>query len=273
MFNMSITEKLTYAVVKIDTTKSDGKKYTATGFFFKFFGKADALITNKHVMKDCTLCSFDLCELGDDGIPIDEKSHTITINDPLDLCVMHPDSDVDLCCINIWPAMEKLQKERKKVFFISLNARLIPNQSRINNFAALEDIVMIGCPKGLYDNYNHKPIIRSGITSTHLKNNYRGKKEFLVDVASLQGSSGSPIFIIDNGYRFEGDAVNISNQCDVYFVGIFCRLHEYKGGMDSEDVDNTPEHYVKLPMHIGIAVKSSEIFVLEDIVKKIYKED
>lgn len=58
---------------------------------------------------------------------------------------------------------------------------------------------MIGYPNGLWDSQNNLPIIRRGITATSVKKDYNGKKEFLIDAAVFPGSSGSPVFIFNEG--------------------------------------------------------------------------
>jgi len=56
---------------------------------------------------------------------------------------------------------------------------------------------MVGYPIGLWDEKNNYPIFRKGITATHPANDYNGKSEFMIDAACFPGSSGSPVYIID----------------------------------------------------------------------------
>jgi hypothetical protein len=48
---------------------------------------------------------------------------------------------------------------------------------------------MVGYPNGLWDTANNFPLIRRGVTATHIKNNYNGKSEFVIDIACYGGSS------------------------------------------------------------------------------------
>ena len=64
-----------------------------------------------------------------------------------------------------------------KIFYVPLTTELIPDETVLSNLSAMEEVVMVGYPIGLSDMYNHKPIIRKGITSSHPKRNYQGKKE------------------------------------------------------------------------------------------------
>ena len=54
---------------------------------------------------------------------------------------------------------------------------------------------MIGYPDGIWDSVNNLPVIRKGITATHPHISWNGKTEFLTDIASFPGSSGSPYFL------------------------------------------------------------------------------
>ena len=46
------------------------------------------------------------------------------------------------------------------------------------------------------------PLVRRGITASHYKYDYNGKKEFVIDAACFPGSSGSPVLICNVGsYR------------------------------------------------------------------------
>lgn len=83
-----------------------------------------------------------------------------------------------MCCLPLGPALNELAKTDIKIFYIPLETDLIPTESKINELSAIEDIVMIGYPIGISDQYNHKPVIRRGITATHPKRIIKGKTYF-----------------------------------------------------------------------------------------------
>jgi hypothetical protein len=60
-----------------------------------------------------------------------------------------------------------------------------------------DQVAMIGYPNGLWDDTNNYPIIRQGHVATSPQVDYKGKKEFLLDIALYPGSSGSPIVFIE----------------------------------------------------------------------------
>jgi hypothetical protein len=60
---------------------------------------------------------------------------------------------------------------------------------------ALEEILFVGYPSGVWDQVNLMPILRRGTTATPIALDFEGKPEFLVDAAVYPGSSGSPVFV------------------------------------------------------------------------------
>lgn len=182
---------------------------------------------------------------------------------------MHPNANVDLCCLPLAQALNELSKTTIKVFYIPLETSIIPTQSQLEELSAMEDVIMIGYPIGLSDTYNHKPILRRGASATHIKNDYKGKKDFLVDMACFPGSSGSPIFIINQGSYTAGHTVNIASR--IYLVGILYAGPQFSasGIITFANLPKVPTPVVNIPTNLGIAIKASEIFEFEKIFNRI----
>lgn len=49
----------------------------------------------------------------------------------------------------------------------------------MNKLDAMEDVIMVGYPVGLWDSVNNRPIFRRGITATDPKVDFEGKKNFM----------------------------------------------------------------------------------------------
>jgi len=73
----------------------------------------------------------------------------------------------------------------------------IPTKEIINGFDVVEDVVMIGCPDNIWDDYNNLPIVPKGFTASPLKFEYDGKSQFLIDCPVYGGSSESMVFSYD----------------------------------------------------------------------------
>ena len=266
MKKMSLTEMLTYSTVLIKCTYFDGTAGSGTGFIINLCRDnkntcVPVIITNKHVIANSDLTEFEFCRANYDGTPNDQEA-------VLSVCsssawIMHPSSNVDLCCLPLAPVLNNIHSNGKNAFYIPIETELIPHQLYIEDLAAMEDVVMIGYPIGLSDTYNHKPIMRKGVTATHIKNDYQGKKHFLVDIACFPGSSGSPIFILNEGTYSTPNGLQIGNR--IYLIGVLFAGHQYTatGVLQFSNLPNLPCPVTQIPTNLGIAIKASEILEFE----------
>lgn len=266
---MSQSEMLTYSTVLIECEYSDGTFGTGTGVIVhlcvdrKTDQCAPVIITNRHVVKDSLEIQFEFCLQDEKGHPIDTMPQRVIYTDVP--WIAHPNPDVDLCCIPLAPVLTQIP-ESAKVFYIPLETNLIPSPSTLSTLSALEEVVMVGYPIGLSDRYNHKPIIRRGTTATHVKNNYQGKNDFLVDIACFPGSSGSPILLLNEGAYTTQHGISIGSR--MMFLGILYGGTQYtsKGVLSFTNLPNTPTPMLDIPMNLGVAVKANEILFFEDII-------
>lgn len=265
---MSLSEQLMYSTVLIKCQYKDGIG-SGTGFIFNFLEKdgkcVPAIITNCHVIKDSILTEFEFC-LKDEKNNPDNKS-TITVKAPSNLWIVHPDG-LDLCCLLIGGIINNLEKENKRVFYIPISSSIIPDDETISKLHAMENLVMIGYPIGISDTFNHKPVLRKGITASHLKNDYFGKREFLMDMPCFPGSSGSPIFILDENAYMIGNSLIPGNR--VLFVGILWGgpQHNAEGKIIQYSIPNFCTN-TPIPTNLGYAIKSSQLFRFEEEIKLI----
>ena len=131
----------------------------------------------------------------------------------------------------------------------------------------MEDIIMIGYPNGLEDSYNNKPIIRKGITSTHLKFDYNGKKEFLIDMAFFPESSGSPIFFCNESSYTQGNTTFFGSRCKLLGLLYGGPQHTSTGSVVFENIPTNPKAIIQIPNNLGVVVKAVRIKELEDFMK------
>lgn len=199
---LSPSEQLMHSTVRIACSTPSGPS-TGTGFFYSFARSASqqvpAIVTNKHVVAGATNGTFSLTLRGQDGLADYGKHVKVSLDQFEQRWVPHPDPQVDLCAMPIAPLVEQSFSQGKPFFFVSLDASLIPSASDLNELVALEDIVMVGYPNGIWDTQNNLPIFRRGITATHASRDYEGRREFLIDAACFPGSSGSPVFLYNMG--------------------------------------------------------------------------
>ena len=272
---ISLTERLTYSTVLIKCKYKNGDTGSGTGFIVNMcIDKVNkkcipVIVTNNHVVEDSISTEFEFCKANEKNMPIDTDVHTFTNNGAINW-IHHPDPDVDLCCLPIGQIINNLEINKAHIFYIPLELDLVVKHDVVDILSASEDLIMIGYPIGLMDQFNHKPIIRRGITATHLKNDYQGKKEFLVDMACFPGSSGSPIFIFNNGLVYQGKG-QYSLGSRIALAGILCRGPQYtaKGNIVFANLPNMPITATNIPINLGIAIKAERLFEFESILKSL----
>ena len=204
---LSPAEHMTYSATRIVAEHVDHSDYGAgflRGIDFGNDRHGLFLVTNNHVVETAVGLMFEVHESHVD-YSLGPTGNTLTcrFTSPESLIVRHPDASVDLCFINLAPVSRGLELEGKHVFSASFTRDNIPREDEWNRLDAFEDIIMIGCPNGLYDEVNHVPVVRRGITASHPARNYEGATDFLVDIARLGGYSGLPIFLYGTSPRFD----------------------------------------------------------------------
>lgn len=270
---LSAADQLLYSTVKLTTFCNGAATGSGTAFFYTLRHEGmtcPVLITNKHVLDgaDQVQATFHIGT----GNAIDGPTGKIwhyRMNIQAAQIALHPDSNVDLCAICVADTMNTSHAQGKPIFYVTLSSENIPDSDTWDNFDSIEELVMVGCPNGLFDQLNNIPIIRRGTTATPLCKRYNGASEFLIDMACFPGSSGSPIFIYDRvGYFDRKKNVFAMGAQRQYFVGIL-----YSGPVISNSGEiilaNAPRVDIDTMMHLGNAIKSSEVLTLERVMKDL----
>lgn len=188
------------------------------------------------------------------------------------LWIMHPEKDSDLCIFPIGHHLQELSLKGQEVFYIPVDKNIIPTKDILDKLAAIEDIVMVGYPNGLWDRTNNLPILRKGITATHPNKDYNGAKEFMIDAACYPGSSGSPVFICNEGSYASGPNV-ITTNSRILLVGILYAGPQFTATGEIHVVNvpmsNKPIVISRIPNNLGLIIKSEKLLMFKDILNKL----
>jgi hypothetical protein len=275
----TVSENLLFSTVRIETKKKNGKNGFATGFFFDYKIKdkkiLPLIITNKHVVKDTVIGRFYVHEgrRDKDILVPSENSFDITINNFEKIWYFHPDKDVDLCAMPFNGIRKSAEKEEGKLIFNRvIDETLLLSDKELENLSAVEDILMVGYPIGLWDKQNNLPIIRRGITASHPAIDFNGKSRGIIDAACFPGSSGSPVLIVnEQGYVTKnGGSVYGSSRAIFLGVQFAAPARTAKGEIVEEEIPTELESIVKTKqmIHLGYIVKAKEIIVLGDYITR-----
>jgi len=211
-----LSTQLLYTTVPVWIENADGSKATATGFIISKSreGVIPFLVTNKHVTQNAKKIIIRMASMESEQPCKNNKG----INIELDPAHFQYDENFDISGMPIGPIVNDLQQEGKFVFFRTLSDEIIPSQEEINKLSAIEDIIFIGYPNGLYDMENLSPLIRQGITATPIWNDFQKQPNFLIDAGVFPGSSGSPVFLFNRGSYSSGGNIVIGNR--IMFLGV-----------------------------------------------------
>jgi hypothetical protein len=136
---------------------------------------------------------------------------------------------------------------------------------------------MVGYPNGLWDAKNNFPLLRRGITASHPAIDYdvNGVATTVVDMACFPGSSGSPIFIYDNGSFIDKKGNVHLGSSRAIMLGVLYSgpTIQADGSIVIKDIPtvNTPVPQLNLMMNLGYAIKASELKKLAATVLKHFK--
>lgn len=217
-----ISTQLLYVTLPISVIKDKGNNEFGTGFLVNYQSSEDAnssiplLITNWHVVKDADKINLRMSSANDAGMPISTDHINLELN--AKDWVKYYDKELDLAVMLMGPVFNNLSTLGKKFFYRTISFNLFPDEKIIGDLAALEEVVFIGYPSGILDAYNLSPLIRRGITSTPVWRNYEGKPRFVIDAGVFPGSSGSPVFILNQGSYATKEGVAIGSR--LYFLGV-----------------------------------------------------
>jgi V8-like Glu-specific endopeptidase len=278
--NMSPADQLSFSTVRIACKTQSGGDSTGTGFFFIFplndNTNIPVIITNRHVIKNATEGTFQLTEANNNDTPNIGTFTTVQLDKFEGRWISHPNQDVDLCAMPIAPLLHEAENKGKTFFYRALSKDIIGTSEIMAELSALEEIVMIGYPVGIWDSSNNMPIFRKGIAATPPDIDYEGRKEFMIDIACFPGSSGSPVLLYNvGGYTTKTGNVMLGST-RIKLLGVLYAGPQYtvEGNIQVLPVPTKtiPISVSKIPTNLGLVIKAERLLEFEDIFLKMNQE-
>lgn len=269
---LSLSEQMIHFTVRIECSNSAGQVSTGTGFFFSFparDGDLLVIVTNRHVIQGAAQGKFFITLANEEGRPTYGTHISVEFNHFADQWITHPDNNIDLAILPAGGIINNMINDRKNPFFKSVNKSMLPTLEFTKSLTAMEDIVVIGYPNGIWDANNNLPVIRRGITATPYFIDYEGQSNFLIDCAIFPGSSGSPVFLLNQGaYPDKSGRLNIGTRFK--FLGVVYKtcLHTSDGQIKIVNIPTglTAIPSVQTPNNLGICIKSDRILEFEKVL-------
>lgn len=275
MAELSLLEQLVFCTTRIEATTLDEKQTSGTGFFYNYQlagMELPFLITNRHVIENKKSIKFGFSCADENGNPLYQPAIMQAI-EVQNFVVYHPDNDVDLCAIPAFLMLALQRKFGKTPFLKAVSDNIIPSLEQRKILEPVEDIILIGYPNGLWDKENNMPLVRRGITATAPFLDFNGKKEFVIDAACFTGSSGSPVFLYNNGAYIEKNNKNVSFGQRCMLLGILSEGPQpaYKGEIvlkSNPKKQADANAIVHIPNNLGYCISSERVLEMKSAIEK-----
>ena len=255
----TISTQLLYVTMPIWVKSNNNKENSfGTGFLFNYLTKEKAsipfIVTNFHVINEGHSVITEFLKSKDNEPCRQDK---IKVEIGLSRHDIFGNKDNDLYLIPLGPVMHDIRKTGTEIFLRGVDQSMIPDVKVVNELSALEEIIFIGYPEQIYDSKNILPIVRRGITATPIWNDFNDKKKFLIDAGVYPGSSGSPVFIFNQGTYAVKDGIALGDR--LLFIGVL-----------SEASISTQEENNKCFLGLGSVIKT-EILInfIDSVVKQL----
>ncbi|WP_082460484.1 trypsin-like peptidase domain-containing protein [Pseudomonas mediterranea] len=206
---MNAATQISLTTVRLECNGPNASS-VGTGYLYLYVFGDDifpVIVTNKHVVLGATTLKTEFHVIkqgtfvGEDGDAENEEKFPVVINDLDSVTFHHPDDSIDLCVILLGTVLNSIKKGYgvKNVF---ISQGWLVDQELAPIIRPIETVVMVGYPSGIWDQVNNRPITRRGLTASHPLKSWNGLRQFVIDAACYPGSSGSPVFLFEDGlYR------------------------------------------------------------------------
>ena len=222
----TIAEQLFFTTVRIDTITSTGEYGSGTGFLFSLKVGGQELpfvVTNKHVVTG--MREGHLLFLQRAGtLPNLGSGFRLRIDDWPQAWFGHPDANVDIAVCPLAPLEAHIKQQHDvDLFYRFVSSDIIPTPQQVAELDAIESVTFIGYPNGVWDSKNLLPVARRGTTASPIEVDFEGTPRFLIDASVFGGSSGSPVFILNQGSWARKDGALVAGS-RFHFVGVIAAV-------------------------------------------------
>jgi hypothetical protein len=236
-----------------------------TGFFYKVIdGPSNRgrvlIVTNKHVVRDAACVQF-VVSGAPDALDLDEHHQPRGRRDQLVTWALngvvydHPDPLIDICAVDVTHPIGQCMDSMGQLRSVFLDSTWLGDEQDATNMRDIEQVLVVGYPRGIWDEHNNMPIARRGTSATHPRALYGGKREFLVDVAAFAGSSGSPVFAYESPMFRAADGA-FSPGTKMQLIGVVWGVHEasIEGELRSVEIPSAARQVPVVTTSLSLAI-------------------
>ncbi len=217
-----------------------GGQSQGTGFFYQQLAPKDStkegqwrtieklwLVTNRHVVLSKTgsdeivpeTFSFHLRKIQSGRIAWDPI--VLQKAELLERARFHEDTEVDVCLVEILDLVAgRIETGEEYLQWYGVSKENLPGENKIFPEVS-SDTIVIGYPRGFYDEFNLYPICKSGVIASRWDAKFNGKPYFLIDAKLFPGSSGSIVISKPTDFLLENGRLLYNKEKQFAFLGVF----------------------------------------------------
>jgi len=220
------------------------------------------IVTNKHVVEGAQTAYLKMNLKPNDK---DCLFFDLQIENVREAFIFHPNPEVDLCVLPLYPLYEEVSRAGVELDMFYFKDTDITG---LGSLLPVEDVYMTGYPNGLWDEANNKPITRKGITASDFKLNWNGKSQFMIDMACFGGSSGSPVYIMNEGSYYNGETLMVDSRFKLLGILFAGPIFHVDGRVEVVDVPTSAVAVSRtgIMMNLGIVIKAEELFAFKPLL-------
>ena len=270
--DFSLSNQHMLNTVRILAQRKNGLRSVGTGFMHKFCeigGEAiQCVVTNRHVIAESVSCELVFRSRKLDATDAPVVPSTIRFEEGFEeRWFKHPDDHADLAVLPISNEFRQMLQNGYTPLFKATQLSQLVNDDTAAKLNAVEEILMVGYPNGLWDTKNNLPIARRGITASPVSVDWNGRNEFLIDCSVYPGSSGSPIYLFSpSGTRLSPEHKLLpTNQIVLLGVVKSVFLHNVRGEVQTRPAPTISEvKEIPIPNDLGICTRADELLYFEE---------
>lgn len=222
----SLAEQLFFTTVRVDTVAQNGGQGSGTAFFFSYKKGEETypfVVTNKHVVMGMSDGKLTFLQR-QDQTPQLGQGFSLRIDGWQEVWFGHPSPDIDVAICPFAPIESHIKEQHGiDLFYRYVSDEMIPTAEQEAKLDALESVTFIGYPNGLWDSKNLLPIARRGMTASPISVDFENTPRFLIDASVFGGSSGSPVFLLNQGmYTDKAGGTTIGTR--LLFAGVIAAV-------------------------------------------------